>query len=188
MADLNTVNNMLNTEMMNTNPALASLADIVEPEFTVYFGLAPIYWLLLICTIAALAFTIWKLIQRHRYWLAKRQAIAQLDKLQQQPDTANQINLLLKRVLQHYQPKHPALSANTEQWQLWLAKHLSLPLPNLNILLYSPAHSEAELNQFYVFAKQWLNQYQAQDDYELPVPAVMSPLAVMVNEKEQHHA
>lgn len=182
MANFNTVNNMLNTEMINTNPALASLADIVEPEFTAYFALAPIYWLLLICAIAALAFAAWKLIQRHRYWLAKRHAIVQLAKLQQQPDAANQINLLLKRVLQHYQPKHPALSASSAQWQAWLAKQSAVALPNLTKLLYSTAYSEAELKQFYAFAKQWLNQYQAKDNYALPL------ISAVVNEKEQHHA
>ncbi|MGI5309587.1 DUF4381 domain-containing protein [Rheinheimera sp. WS51] len=177
----------MNTQTINPNPALASLADIVEPEFSHSFGLAPIYWLLILGGLTALVFSVYKLIQRHHYWLAKRQALAQLNQLEQQPNAGQQINQLLKRVLQHYQPNHPALSANTEQWQLWLAKHSSQALPNLNQLLYSKTSSETELNQFYIFAKHWLKQYQGQDSDVLPSAASASSVAAS-DKKEQQHA
>lgn len=175
----------INNDMLNSNPGLAALADIIEPEFNHQFALAPIYWLLLLISLAIIVYASWRLIQHRRYWLAKRQAIKQLANLRQQPDAANQINLLLKRVLQHYQPGHPALSASSEQWQYWLAKDISLPLPNLSQLLYKATRSPAEVEQFYIFAKQWLSQYQAKADINVS-PTSIQPTTAQF--KEQHHA
>jgi hypothetical protein len=186
MANTDIVNtDIANTDIANSNPALAALADIIEPEFTAHFALAPIYWLLLIISLAVIVYASWQLIQHRRYWLAKRQAIKQIANMRQQPDAANQINQLLKRVLKHYQPAHPALSASSEQWQYWLAKDMSLPLPNLSQLLYKATCSESEVEQFYIFAKQWLIQYHAKADTDVTTASEQPSTA---QSGEQYHA
>lgn len=180
---------MATTNIANANPALASLADIIEPDFTSQFALAPIYWLLIAAIVAVIGYAGWKITQRHRYWFAKRQAIKLLAQLEQHPAAAKQINQLLKRVLQHYQPAHPALSASSEQWQQWLAKQSTLPLPNLSQLLYQADSSAAEVEQFYIFARQWLTDYKATADTELVNSATTTnTLQAIQQDKEQQHA
>ena len=153
---------------------LSGLADIVEPPFQHNFALAPVWWLLIVMLISALLYLLWRWRKRHRFFLAKRQAQAQLLSLQHADNSAADINQLLKRVLQHYQPGHPALSANSTQWQLWLAQQQVLPLPNLSELLYQPQHDKQQLKLFYQFAWHWLANYTGKADTELPPVAIVN--------------
>ena len=141
--------------------ALAQLADISEPALQLNFALAPIWWLLAGVLLAALIYLLVQLYSRWRYFAARRQAQQMLDQLWARPGAAVSINQLIKRVLQHYQPAHPALSLPTQQWQTWLATQHSAPLPDLTSLLYSADNDSDATEQFYQFAKAWLAQYRA---------------------------
>jgi hypothetical protein len=141
--------------------ALAQLADISEPALQLNFALAPIWWLLAGVLLAALVYLLVRLYSRWRYFAAKRQAQQMLDQLWARPGAAISINQLIKRVLQHYQPAHPALSLPTQQWQAWLATQHSAPLPDLTSLLYRADNDSDATEQFYQFAKAWLAQYRA---------------------------
>lgn len=145
--------------MADTHSPLDQLADISEPALQTGFALAPLWWLLLIVVLSALVYLLLRLYKRWRYFAAKRQALQLLEQISIEPDAAAQINQLLKRVLQHYQPAHPALSMPTQQWQSWLAQQHSKPLPDLSRLLYRSGSDSNANEQFYQFAKAWLCSY-----------------------------
>ncbi|MGP9802606.1 DUF4381 domain-containing protein [Rheinheimera sp. NSM] len=140
--------------------ALEQLADISEPALQLSFALAPLWWLLAALLLATIIYLLLWAYSRRRYFAAKRQAQQMLDKLWARPGAAVQINQLIKRVLQHYQPGHPALSLPTQQWQHWLATQHSAPLPDLTSLLYRADTDSDATEQLYQFAKAWLAQYR----------------------------
>lgn len=146
--------------MADTHSPLDQLADISEPVLQTGFALAPIWWLLLILVVAAVAYLLLRLYKRWRYFAAKREALQLLDQIATKPNAAAQINQLLKRVLQHYQPAHPALTLPTQRWQSWLAQQHHNTLPNLTRLLYQADSDSHAKEQFYQFAKVWLNSYR----------------------------
>lgn len=142
--------------MADTHGLTEQLADISEPTLELSFALPWPAWLALALLCTALAYFAWRQYQRYRLLAAKRQAIAILSGI---ADNASQINQLLKRVLQHYQHAHPALSLPLAQWQLWLEKTGQATLPDLSNLLYSATPDPMQCQQFYQFAKQWLHNY-----------------------------
>lgn len=146
--------------MADTHSPLDQLADISEPALQTGFALAPVWWLLLILVLSALAYLILRLYKRWRYFAARRHALQLLEQISIEPDAAAQINQLLKRVLQHYQPSHPALTLPPQQWQSWLAQQHSKPLPDLTRLLYQAGSDSSANEQLYQFAKAWLNGYR----------------------------
>lgn len=148
--------------MADTPSPLDQLADISEPLLQTGFALAPAWWLLLASVIFALLYILLRLYKRWRYFAAKRQALRLLEQISPEPDAAAHINQLLKRVLQHYQPSHPALTLPTQQWQSWLAQQHSKPLPDLTRLLYQAGRDSSANEQFYQFAKTWLSNYRGQ--------------------------
>lgn len=136
---------------------LEQLVDIAEPAYQLSWQIAPGVYMLLTLALIALAYSGWKLYQRWRYLAAKRQAIVLLNQLQ--PGTASQINQLLKRVVQHYAPAHPVLTASTAQWHNFLQQQLpAKALPPLSSLLYKAGPEPEHNQQFYQFAKSWLQQ------------------------------
>lgn len=148
--------------MANPVDPLAELADILEPELQLGWQLAPGWWLLIIiitALIAGIAYTFYK---KWRFLAAKRQAqllLQQVDLQHQQ--AALQINQLIKRVLQHYAPAHPALTASTEQWQRFLQQlQPDIPLPSLTSLLYQATAGTEATQQFYSFTTIWLQKYR----------------------------
>lgn len=147
--------------MADTSSPLAQLADISEPELLLGFALAPVWWLLIALSVAGLCYLLLYCYRRWRYFAAKRQALQLLEQLYAGDNAASQINQLLKRVLQHYQPAHPALSMSPLQWQRWLSAQHSQPLPDLTVLLYQPGQHSAATTAFYLFAKSWLTTYRA---------------------------
>lgn len=158
--------------MADTHSALEQLADIAEPELLQRFALAPLWWLLLALALAGAVYLLLSLYQRWRYFAAKRQALQLLEQLALQNDAPAQINLLLKRVLQHYQPGHPALSCSTTQWQYWLAQQHPLPLPDLTTLLYQSGKDVKANEQLYQFARAWLTAYRGKAALTLEKPEV----------------
>jgi len=152
--------------------ALEQLADISEPALQLSFALAPLWWLLAALLLAAIIYLLLRAYSRWRYFAAKRQAQQMLDKLWARPGAAVQINQLIKRVLQHYQPGHPALSLPTQQWQHWLATQHSGPLPDLTSLLYRAGTDSESTEQLYQFAKTWLAQYRGKAAIPADTPEV----------------
>jgi hypothetical protein len=136
---------------------LEQLADISEPAYQLSWQIAPGAYILLVVAIAALAYAGLVFYRRWCYLAAKRQALTLL--LQTQPEAANQINQLLKRVIKHYAPAHPVLTASTLQWQHFLQQQLpDTPLPPLASLLYQAGPDTEQNQQFYQFAQHWLQQ------------------------------
>ncbi len=156
--------------MADTHSPLHQLADIIEPSVQLGFNLPPLVWLLLALLCLGLIYWAWRRYQRWRFFAAKREALLLLTELAARPDSASQINQLLKRVLQHYQAAHPALTLPVAQWQHWLATVYQAPLPNLNLLLYSKTPDQTASQQFYHFAIQWLHHY----DGKAPTAPVMT--------------
>jgi hypothetical protein len=147
--------------MADTDPLLAQLADISEPPLQPGFALAPVWWCLIIALTVTSVYLTWRLYQRWRFFAAKREALTLLEQLANADNAASDINLLLKRVLHHYQPAHPALGMTTLQWQCWLAAQQNQPLPDLTPLLYQADNHADATAQFYQFAKRWLKAYRA---------------------------
>ncbi|GAB2929571.1 DUF4381 domain-containing protein [Rheinheimera gaetbuli] len=145
--------------MADTHSPLQQLADISEPAWQASMALPPIAWLALVALCTALLYLVWRQYRRWHFFAAKRHALALLTKLADQPDGAAQINQLLKRVLQHYQKAHPALSLPITQWQSWLLATHNATLPDLSLLLYSATPDYAASRQFYLFAEGWLRRY-----------------------------
>lgn len=148
--------------MADTSSPLAQLADIAEPPWQSGFALAPIWWLLIVLIAGAVLYLLLRLYRRWRFFAAKREALAILAQLDPGTANANELNLLVKRVLHHYQPGHPALSMDSVHWQRWLAFQHALPLPDLSALLYQNTQDATACAQFYYFAKAWLTAYRGQ--------------------------
>ncbi len=145
--------------MADTPALLEQLADISEPPLLSGIQLPPIAWFALVLLGMALLYLAWQRYRRWRYFAAKREALALLEQLAAQPAAASQVNQLLKRVLQHYQAAHPALSVPVAQWQHWLAAQHNAALPDLTVLLYSAQPDSNDSRQFYQFARNWLAAY-----------------------------
>ncbi|SNY51502.1 protein of unknown function [Arsukibacterium tuosuense] len=138
---------------------LEQLVDIAEPAYQLPLQIPAGAYILLVIAVGALAYTSWAYYKRWRYLAAKRQALALLNQLE--AGAASQINQLLKRVIKHYAPAHPALTASTAQWQIFLQQQLpAKPLPLLTELLYQAGPDNQQNQQFYQFAQRWLQQLQ----------------------------
>ena len=144
------------------NPALAAMKDIQPPEPIGAWPLAYGYWLLMaviIVTIIACAF--W-LIKRHRHSAAKREAIAQLNRLDiHHKQLAIEVNALLKRSAMSYTPRENIASLDGDSWYAWLRQQdhkMDETLPKLLAKRYqAQALTTAEAKQLKIAAKQWLN-------------------------------
>ena len=146
--------------MADTHSALEQLADISEPMLPAEFAVTPVIALSALALLLALVFFLFKGYRRWRYFSAKRHALVLLEQLSVADDAPGQINMLIKRVLQHYQKGHPALSYNNRDWQHWLSQQHPLPLPDLTQLLYRDTSDTAAREQFYQFARGWLGAYK----------------------------
>lgn len=148
--------------MADNHSPLNQLADISEPAIQYSFALAPLYWLLLGLMLVTLLYLAIRAYRRHLYFAAKRDALQLLAQTAAAPHQAAAINALLKRVLQQYQPGHPALSVSTACWQHWLASQQDSPLPDLSKLLYQGQCDAEATAQYYHFARRWLEHYQGE--------------------------
>lgn len=134
--------------MVANSDLLTHLADIYEPELILPWQPALGHWLLLSLALLLLGLIFW---QGYRRWQAdrpRRAALAELKQINwQDPTAVATVNQLLKRLVQSYQPQHPALSSGTELWQQFLQRQLpaALPLPDLQRLLYQPPTQTAEV-------------------------------------------
>jgi len=144
------------------NPALAAMKDIQPPEPIGTWPLAYGYWLLLAVTLVAIVACAFWLIKRHRRCAAKREAIAQLDKLDtSHRQLAIEINALLKRSAMSYTPRENIASIDGDSWYAWLRQQdnkMDDALPKLLAKRYqAQALTTAEAKQLKIAAKQWLN-------------------------------
>lgn len=135
---------------MSEQPSLeAILADIIEPELLLQWQLAPGHGLVMLLVLLALTYIGYRYWQHYQSGAARRYTEQQLLQLDlQQPDAASQINQLLKRVVQHYAPAHPLLSASVDQWQAALQQLSAQPMPDLASLLYQNSATAEQLQQF----------------------------------------
>ncbi|WP_372625972.1 DUF4381 domain-containing protein [Arsukibacterium sp.] len=134
------------------------LVDIAEPSYQLAWQIPPGVYILLTLVIIAFIYVGWLLYKRWRFLGAKRQAITLFNQLE--PEATSQINQLLKRLVKHYAPAHPMLTASTDQWQSFLQQHLpATPLPDLNALLYHAEVNPEHRRQFYQFAESWLRSF-----------------------------
>ena len=151
------------------------LVDIAEPSYQLAWQIPPGVYILLALAIIAFAYTGWLLHKRWRFLGAKRQAIALLNQLE--PEATSQINQLLKRVVKHYAPAHPVLTASTLQWQHFLQQHLpATALPDLSALLYHAEINPEHRRQFYQFAESWLRSLN-------PKSLISTPLHIRSEEQ-----
>ncbi|WP_213994790.1 DUF4381 domain-containing protein [Arsukibacterium sp.] len=138
---------------------LEQLVDIAEPAYSLPLQIPPGAYILLAIAIIAFSYCGWLCYKRWRYLAAKRQALVLLNQFE--PAAAGQINQLLKRVVKHYAPAHPVLTASTAQWHHFLQQQLpDKPLPPLSALLYQAGPENELQQQFYQFAQSWLKQLQ----------------------------
>ncbi|GHG68344.1 hypothetical protein GCM10010919_17730 [Alishewanella longhuensis] len=134
--------------MVANSDLLPHLADIYEPELIIAWQPALGHWLLLAIILIILAVLLWQGYRRWQAGQARRAALLELKQLNwQEPSSIAAINQLLKRLLQSYQPSHPLLSGDVQSWQQFLQSQLpkSLPLPELQKLLYQPPALTSEL-------------------------------------------
>lgn len=144
--------------MTDNQDLLAQLADIKEPEIVLGWQLAPGFWLLLAGLAGLLFWLSWRAYQCWRKRQPQRTAMQLLQQIDiAQPQAASEINMLLKRLLQTYQPAHPMLHAKIDAWQHYLQQQLPthLPLPDLQRLLYQPASTASV-----VACEQWWHAAQ----------------------------
>ena len=109
----------------NTNPALASLKDIIQPEAVSTFPQAPGYYLSALLLLGLISATA-AIYYRRRKRLAPLRAVqAQLLTLPADSQTSVQVNALIKRTLLSYIPRQEIASLSGKQWQNWLDAQLS---------------------------------------------------------------
>lgn len=145
---------------------LAELADIVEVSELPFTGIAPGWWVLaalVLLLLAALGYWLYQRRQRSKYNQALQEARQALNSIDiQQPDAAQQINILLKRLVRHYSPNSALLSCPLPVWQEFLQQQQPrLLLPNLTVLLYQAEADPQQTASFADFAKAWLQPYDA---------------------------
>jgi hypothetical protein len=151
------------------SPLLQQLADIAEPAYLLSWQIPVGAYILMLMAIVLLAIIITKMIKRWYFLAAKRQAISLLAQLD--PAAVSQINQLLKRLVQHYAPGHSVLSSNTDSWQTYLQQQLpNQRIPALKALLYQPATTPEQQQQFYQFAQCWLKQCHPAAIANWPIP------------------
>lgn len=88
---------------MQTNPALASLKDVIPPQAVSAWPLSPLMYSLVITLLIAILVIAYLVIKQHRLMQAKREALQLAKQLDQHgADYSLQLNMLLKRLTKHY--------------------------------------------------------------------------------------
>lgn len=123
------------------------LADIQEPYLSSVWPLAPLWWLLLLLTLVSLAWAVRHLVHTWQKQQALREAKKEWQALE--PGQTTELNQLVKRVIQHYKPLHPVLSAPLASWQAFLQSLTSTHVPPLEVLLYQPNPAPQLQQEFY---------------------------------------
>jgi hypothetical protein len=129
---------------LNPNDPLAQLRDIHLPAEVSWWPLAWGWWLLIALAGAALIGLIWMLLKRHQSRLYRRQAQAQIDRLQQQ-HTANllpTIFAVLKQAANTAYPEQRFGSLGTNEFIAFLQQSCDQSIfdqlpDNLDSLLYA---------------------------------------------------
>ncbi|MFC4656411.1 MULTISPECIES: DUF4381 domain-containing protein [Rheinheimera] len=144
---------------MAAEPAL-QLADISEPALATFWPPAPLWWGLAFFLLLAVGWLVRRQMRQRQKQLALRQARAEWAALS--ASQSAELNQLLKRLVKHYQPTHPALFASVSQWQQLLQSLTAQPLPDLQHLLYQPQPAAELQQQFYHWAGELLRQLKVQ--------------------------
>ncbi len=111
----------------NPNP-LAQLNDIVAPSAPSFWPLPPVYWLLLTMVIIALLLLLflWKKHKKQR--IIQKNALQQLQELQQSQANFVSLNQLLKGVALAYFPRRQVASLHGGLWFDFLQSYAQSPL------------------------------------------------------------
>lgn len=112
---------------MNPQDPLAQLQPLREPELISWWPLAPGWWLLCGLLLLLLLSLTWWLLRRYRANAYRRQALRQLDQLQESfrldgdsMNTLAAVNALLKAVALRAYPRRDIAASSGGDWQAFL--------------------------------------------------------------------
>lgn len=112
---------------MNPQDPLTQLQPLREPDLVSWWPLAPGWWILCGLLLLLLLSLAWWLLHRYRANAYRRQALRQLDQLQEafrhdgdSKDTAAAINALLKAVALRAYPRRDIAASSGGDWQAFL--------------------------------------------------------------------
>lgn len=154
--------------MTETDP-LTTLKDIHVPDPILWWPLAPGWYLVLIIILLSGLFLTFRLYKRHKYALAKKQALLLLinyqklyEKEPNAPKTCAQISELLRRVALVYYPREQVASLHGDQWLEFLnqtSKGIEFESVR-HLLLDAPFKTEETMNilPFFESATLWVKQ------------------------------
>ncbi len=151
------------TEPSVTEQLKTALADIQQPPLPDEFYLAPGVIVLAVLLLLLLAWLTRLLYRRYQRDNARRLALDALALIvSTEPGAANAVLLLLKQYLQTKAPGHPALALSSAGFVAFLqhSGQLTATVPDLDLLLYSPAQDPATVQSWQQFARQWLKQHR----------------------------
>lgn len=138
---------MTSIEPSNINPALAALKDIQLPQPTSFWPLAPGYWIAFFIILFLLIFLFIWIHRKHRITKAKVAALTALDNFSvTDKDFSQQINILLKRAVLSYLPRHEVAALDGENWYQLLDSQLPNNKKGKFKLLLDKRFSETSLS------------------------------------------
>ncbi|MDR3504247.1 MAG: DUF4381 domain-containing protein [Legionella sp.] len=156
--------------MANQTDPLAQLKDIHLPDAIGWWPLAP-GWYAVITLIILLIFVLAAYVyRRHRYALAKKQALLLLasyqeayEKEQNTPTSSAQISELLRRVALVYYPRAEVASLHGDAWLQFLNQtSKGIDFNAVRALLldapFKAADSGIDLSPLFAHAKHWIKQ------------------------------
>src|SRR5690554_814208 len=104
----------------------AQLQDIVVAPAAHWWPLAPGWYVLIASTLVLIVLSVWALWRALKRRRARRQALWQLSRLQQQPNVAlNDISLLLKQAALAYFPRASISNTDNHAWWQFVQSQLS---------------------------------------------------------------
>lgn len=109
-----------------TPSPLEQLKDIHLPEPVSWWPPAPGWWILALFCLTLIVITVRWLIRRYRYRAAIREALAELDNINETDQHwPQQLNALLKRLTLSYFPRARTASLHQQQWLDFLGSKLA---------------------------------------------------------------
>lgn len=158
---------------MNPQDPLVNLHPLREPEAIGWWPLAPGWWLLIILSVIAVAALSYWLYRRHQAKAYRRQALRQLEVLQQQrqaglqdTDYLESINALLKRVAIIAYPERAVAALHSVQWLDFLnsstkssANGKELFAPDFATAVYEKSSGCRDPDQIHRAAQHWIKYH-----------------------------
>lgn len=155
---------------MNPQDPLAKLHPLREPALVGWWPPAPGWWLLSGLVLLCLVALIWFLLRRYRANAYRRQALAQLQQLQeaypQQPGTAEQsarINALLKSVALRAYPRREVAATTGSAWLQFLNSKVRRGerfQSGFASAAYYRECPDLDMEQLYLAARNWIKRHE----------------------------